>query len=225
MSGLYFLFPTLLTIFISFLLVRAAAIALMMTGMNEKRAKFQALSAFTGTGFTTKEAESVLNHPLRRRIVSWLMILGNAGIVTVIITATSTLVISKGLNLPINVLALILGIFLIYKIASTRGFIMRWENYIEEKLAKSSVFEEDTTEDLLRLMEGYGLVRVIIKENSNLAGKSISEHKLTDKDILVLGIEREKNWIPIPKAKEIIAEGDKLTVYGPLNILRSTFRE
>jgi len=34
-------------IFISFLIVRAAAIALMMTGLDEKRAKFDALSAFS----------------------------------------------------------------------------------------------------------------------------------------------------------------------------------
>ncbi|MGB8952865.1 MAG: hypothetical protein WCC06_09420 [Candidatus Aminicenantales bacterium] len=50
MSSLHFLFPTLIAIFISFLFVRAAAIALMLTGMEKKKAKFQALSAFSGTG-------------------------------------------------------------------------------------------------------------------------------------------------------------------------------
>ena len=70
MGGIYFLLPTLLVILVSFLIIRAAAIALMMTGMDEKRAKFQALSAFSGTGFTTKEAESVINNPKRRRIVT-----------------------------------------------------------------------------------------------------------------------------------------------------------
>ena len=60
MLGLYFLFPTLLAIFISFLFVKAAAIALMMTGLEKNKARFQALSAFTGTGFTTKEAEIVV---------------------------------------------------------------------------------------------------------------------------------------------------------------------
>ena len=123
MDGLYFLLPALLVIFFSFLIVRAAAIALMMTGMDRKRAVFQALSAFSGTGFTTKEAESVVNNPLRRRIVSWLMILGNAGIVTVIITATSSFVTSEGYQLSINVLVLLVGIYLIYKIATHKGFI------------------------------------------------------------------------------------------------------
>ena len=71
---------------ISYLIVRIGAIALELTGMERAKARFQALSAFTGTGFTTREAEAVINHPRRRKIVTYLMILGNAGIVTVIAT-------------------------------------------------------------------------------------------------------------------------------------------
>ncbi|MDO9576218.1 MAG: TrkA C-terminal domain-containing protein [bacterium] len=225
MNGIYFLVPTLLVVFVSFLIVRAASIALMMTGMDENRARFQALSAFSGTGFTTKEAESVVNNPLRRRIIMWLMISGNAGIVTVIVTATSSLVTSKGYQLSINVLILLVGIYLIYKIATRKGFMRRWENFIEDKLVKSPAFEEGATEDLLHLLEGNGLVRAIIKENSSLVGSSLSECKLSEKGLLVLGIERGKNWFPIPKAKETINEGDRLVVYGPLRILRELFRE
>lgn len=225
MQGFYFLLPTLLVILISFLIVRAAAIALMMTGMDENKARFQALSSFTGTGFTTKEAESVVNHPRRRRIIIWLMILGNAGIVTVIITATSSMVTSKGYKLPINVLLLILGIYLIYKLATHKGFIRRWESFMEDKFVKSHVFEEGVTEDLLHLIEGYGLVRVMIKEKSPLIGISLSDHKFPHKGLLVLGIERAKNWIPIPKPEEKIQEGDKLVIYGSLNVLKTQFEE
>jgi len=126
MRGLYFLLPTLFVIFVSFLMVRAAAIALMMTGMDEKRARFQALSSFSGTGFTTKEAEFVLNHPVRRRIITWLMILGNAGIVTVIVTATSSFATSKGYKLPINVLILLIGIYVIYRVVTRKKLMRRW---------------------------------------------------------------------------------------------------
>jgi len=225
MNGIYFLVPPLLVVFVSFLIVRAAAIALMMTGMDENRARFQALSAFSGTGFTTKEAESVVNNPLRRRIITWLMILGNAGIVTVIITATTSFVTSKGYQLSINVLILLVGIYLIYKIVTRKGFTRRWESFIEDKLVKSHVFEEGVTEDLLHLFEGYGLVRAIITENSPFVGSSLSECELSGKGLLVLGIERDKDWFPIPKAKETINEGDRLVVYGHLRILRELFRE
>ncbi len=220
MTGMYFLLPTLLVIFVSFLIVRAAAIALMMTGMDEKRAKFQALSAFSGTGFTTKEAEYVINHPKRRRIITWLMIMGNAGIVTVIVTATSSLVRSGGYQLPMYMLLLAVGIFIIYRIVTNRGFIRRWEGFIEDKFVQSRTFEEGVTEDLLHFIEGYGLVRIIVAGDSPLAGSSLAEQKLTKRDILVLGIERGKSWIPIPKATEIIEDGDKVVAYGALKVLK-----
>lgn len=57
MSGIYYRVPTLIAIAICLLIVRAGAIALMMTGMSFDKARFQALTAFSGTGFTTREAE------------------------------------------------------------------------------------------------------------------------------------------------------------------------
>ena len=146
MSSIYFLFPTLLVIFISLLLARASAIALMMTGLDEKRARFQALSAFSGTGFTTKEAESVVNHPLRRQIITWIMVFGNAGIVTVIVTTTSSFVTIRGHARSLNILFLLLGIILIYKIATHKRLMRKWENFIENKFIKSHAFEEDVVE-------------------------------------------------------------------------------
>ena len=224
MSSLYFLFPALLAILISFLFVRASAIALMMTGLEKNKARFQALSAFSGTGFTTREAEFVMKHPARRKIVTWLMIMGNAGIVMVIVTATSSLATSKGSQLPINLLILAVGIFLIYKIATYRKFTKRWESFIERKLIKSPAFEEAATEDLLHFLEGYGLVKKIIAEASPLIGSSLSECKLNERGLLVLGIERGKNWIPTPKAKEKMQEGDGIIVYGPLDKLKDIFK-
>lgn len=225
MSSLAFLLPALLAILISFLFVRASAIALMMTGLEKRKARFQALSAFSGTGFTTKEAESVINHPRRRKIITLLMITGNAGIVTVIVTATSSLATSRGYQLPINILILIVGVFLIYKIAKYRKFTRRWENFIEKKLIKSPAFEEASTEDLLHFLEGYGLVKKIISTNSSLTGNSLAEGHLREKGVMVLGIEREKSWIPSPKANEIIQDGDNIIVYGPLNVLRDLLNE
>jgi hypothetical protein len=221
MSGLYFLVPTLIAVFIAFLVVRAGAIALMMTGLDQRRARFQALSAFTGTGFTTREAERVIKHPVRRRIISWLMVLGNAGIVTVIVTVTSSLVTSRGSTVPVNLLALAVGLYLIYKVAGHTGLMRRWERFMEDRLQKFEGFEEETTEDLLRLIEGYGLVRAIIREESPLVCSALRECRLTEKEVLILGIERGRTWIPVPKAEEAIKTGDRVVMYGPLEALNS----
>ena len=225
MSGIYMLIPTLLVIFFSFLIVRAAAVAFMMTGMDQKRARFQALSAFSGTGFTTKEAELIVNHPRRRQIATWLMILGNAGIVTVIVTATSSLVSSTGYQLPLNILILVVGAFLIYRIVLHTPFGRRWENFIENRFVKSQVFEEATTEDLLHLMEGYGLLQITITQDSNFVGKSLLEANTSGNEFWVVGIGRGKNWISLPKSRETIKYGDRLVAYGELKSLKRLFRQ
>jgi Trk-type K+ transport system membrane component len=162
MTGLYLLLPRLLTIFASFLVVRAGAIELRMTGMDAEKASFQALSAFTRTGFSTREAELVLNNRQRRRIVTWLIILGNAGLIAIIVTATSSIATSSGYKLPITIGALLVGTYLLYRLMKRKGFVRKWESFVENRFVKSRIIKEATTEDLLNLIEGYGLERVII---------------------------------------------------------------
>jgi hypothetical protein len=221
MAGLYFLLPTLLIILFSFLIVRAGSIALMITGLEEKRARFQALSAFSGTGFTTREAESVINHPKRRRIISILMIMGNAGIVAVIVTMTSSIMKTKGYFLSLDIILFVVGIYLIYKFATHKKIIRRWESFIEDKFVKSNIFEESATEDLLHLFEGYGLVRVIVDEQSPLDGSTLADNKLNIRGILVLGVERGRSWIPVPHGDEVLHKDDRLVIYGPVDKMKS----
>ena len=60
--------------------VRVASVALRLTGLAESVAKFQALSAISGAGFTTKESESIVNYPVQRQIMGILIIIGNLGL-------------------------------------------------------------------------------------------------------------------------------------------------
>ena len=52
----------LVVVVASFIAVRIGAIAFQLTGLEWSLAKFQALSCFSGTGFTTKESELSLIH-------------------------------------------------------------------------------------------------------------------------------------------------------------------
>jgi len=68
---------------VSLLIIKVATVAMRLTGLPETVARFQCISALTGTGFTTTEAEMIVNYPIRRRIVITLMVVGNFGIVSV----------------------------------------------------------------------------------------------------------------------------------------------
>lgn len=72
---------------ISFVIVRVASVAMRHTGLPENVARFQCMSALTGTGFTTRESEMIVNYPVRRRILVALMVLGNLGLISVAATA------------------------------------------------------------------------------------------------------------------------------------------
>ena len=122
----------IMILIISFIVVRIGAVAFELTGLEWSLAKFQALSCFTGTGFTTKEAEMITGHPQRRRIASILIVLGHAGLVTLIATFANSLrtdivmsklsipflhsVLPAGLRPWINLFALVIAVYATYKI-------------------------------------------------------------------------------------------------------------
>lgn len=89
----------LIVLTLSLLVNRIATAALALTGLSRQAAQFQARSAFTGVGFTTNEAELITTHPVRRRIVMLLMLLGNIGIVTSISSLLLTFINTEGLSL------------------------------------------------------------------------------------------------------------------------------
>jgi len=114
----------LLAILISFIIVRIGGFALQLTGIEPEVARFQALSAFSGTGFTTREAERVVGHRTRRRIVTILIVLGNAGTVTVIATLVASFTEVRGdIWLFFIRLAIIIGgIFGLYQLIIRSNF-------------------------------------------------------------------------------------------------------
>ena len=76
----------------------------------------------------------------------------------------------------------------------------------------------------MHLLEGYGLVRVIITKESALIGRPLAEANTPDSDFLAIGIERGKRWISLPHSKEVINQGDSLVVYGELSSIRDRFQ-
>jgi Trk-type K+ transport system membrane component len=56
---LYFL----LSIVIFLIVVEVITVLFKLTGLSEEKARFQVISLLTGSGFTTKEAELITQHP------------------------------------------------------------------------------------------------------------------------------------------------------------------
>jgi len=74
----------LVAVLLTLLVNRIATTALMFTGLSHEMARFQARSALCTVGYTTSESEDIVTHPVRRRIIGALMLMGNMGFVTMI---------------------------------------------------------------------------------------------------------------------------------------------
>ena len=165
-----------------------------------------------------------MNNAQRRKIVSWLMVMGNVGIVTVIVTATSSFTNAKGNDVALNVLVLLAGVAVIVVIARHTSFFRRWETFAQARLAKLKIFDEDTTVDeLLHISEGYGVARIQLLESSEFVGKSLSEINDDLTNSFVLGIERDKEWLPTPRLNRKLMVDDYLVIYGKLEELADHF--
>jgi len=214
MNILIAIIPLIVIVLVSAIVVRISAVMLKMTGMDEKTARFQALSAFTGTGFTTRDSERVVANEKRRKIITVLMILGNAGIVSVITTLV-LYVFKSGEGSPsLKLLVIVFALLVIYLLISNRAITRRVNRIIENKIVDSKILEKKPIEEIVDLPKGYGIFELNVKEGLKEAGLSLGEAGFRNKDIMVLSIEKRDRTISSPKANDIIEKGDKILCYG-----------
>ncbi len=221
--------PILTLIFVvalSMFITKAATIALMHTGMSRDRAAFQARSAFSGAGFTTSESELVVKHPVRRKIIMMLILMGNAGVVT----AISSLVLgfvnpNTGMDRMINIYLLVTGIALLVLVTRWTWFDRYLDKLINFWLQRYTEIRPTTFSKMMTLMDDYEITEVNAEDNAWLQSGTLADLKLTDEGLLVLGIVRhDETYIGVPRGRYHIEEEDKVIIYGKSGRIRDLCR-
>jgi len=75
-------------------------------------------------------------------------------------------------------------------------------------------------EELLQQADGYGIAKIIVAKRSKVAGSNLNNSGFTERDLIVLSIERDKEVIHVPDAETRILTGDRLICYGKLDNLK-----
>ena len=197
-----------------FIIVRIGALALQLTGIEPDVAKFQALSALTGTGFTTTEAERMVRHRTRRRIITILIIVGNAGLLTIIgalVVAFTKVVGYPGLLIHLAVL--LAGILVLYWLIAASRFGNRVIAWFLRPLMGRALRSAPDVEEIFSVEKGWSVNLVSIKKGSKSIDSTIASVR-SGKDMEVLAIDRPDVSIARPADDERIREGDRLLVYG-----------
>jgi len=206
---------------ITVLVNRIATRALMLTGLSEEVARFQSRSALTGTGFATRESEHIMAYPARRRIVTLLMLLGNAGLVT----AVSTFVLSfvgtgTAEELLERSLLLLGGLTVLVAVARSERIDQLLTPIIERALAHYTELDVKDYYALLHLEGDYTVGKVEVQDGSWLAGHSIRELELSKEGVLVLSLDVAGEVMECaPHSQHEIHPGDALILYGEQRVV------
>lgn len=208
---------TLLTVVaISLLITRIATLALVSTGLSRESARFQARSAFSGSGFTTTESENVVTHPVRRRVIMLLMLLGNAGIVTVISTLILSFVGVQAARDWLPRLAILVGGLGALWFLATSKWVDRWLNRaITRALDRWTDLDVSDYAGLLHLGGDYRVVEMMVDPGDWMEDRRLDDLRLSEEGILVLGIERPgTSYVGTPRGRATPRAGDTLILYG-----------
>lgn len=203
-------------IFISIIITRVATIALTHTGLTRESAKFQARSAFSGAGFTTSESELVVNHPVRRKIVLFLILIGNAGIVAAISSLMLTFVGGDdSWGTTTKIILLVIGFVALWSFASSHWVDRRLSVIIDKFLKRYTELNIVDYDSLLHLVGEYRLVELAVQDNDWLAGKKLSGARLRDEGINVLGVKRrDGTYLGNPDGETRLEANDSVILYG-----------
>lgn len=207
-------------VLVSLLASRIATMALMLTGLSREAARFQARSTLTGVGFTTTESETIVNHPVRRRIVLTLMIVGSAGIVTVIATLMLSFV-NADREQAFERVALLAGALLVLLLLARSDRVDRvLMKVIGRALRRWTDLDARDYVGLLHLGGGYGVNELAVQEGDWVEGRTLRDLDLRSEGVAVLGIVRAGGaYLGTPVRDTTASAGDTLVLYGPSQVL------
>lgn len=219
----------LLLITVFFLFVEIFTVLFMLTGLPERKARFQVISILTNTGFTTGESEVITSSRRRRRLATITMLFGYMYAVAIVSMIINALLAfdKSGDEDPIrSVLMLVGGVTLLLVIKRLPFVRDRFESLIR-RLASRMMFS--ATSNPLLVLDYYGenaIVEIRITDlPAILAGKTLAESPLkTQYGLLVFAIKRSGQVRHDIGPEDVLQSGDRIVLYGSLKNVHALFR-
>ncbi|MCY8935783.1 hypothetical protein [Peribacillus frigoritolerans] len=211
----------MLLYFIIIVLVIEISVTLMkLTGLKGTVARFQVISMLTGTGFTTDESKSIIDHPIRRKISMFLILFG-AFSLAVIISSISTLLTD---DLRLMELSIIIGILLVLTVLVKVPFLNnRISNKMKSEMYNHYELWEHPIEEVLFLEDEDVVMEIDIYEDSEFIDVKAFDVISDGADINILFIESGEVKIRKELYEYKIKLGDNLFLYGNKKEIEETF--
>ncbi|MFT5751335.1 MAG: hypothetical protein ACI86L_000836 [Dokdonia sp.] len=214
-----------LIITLSVLITKIATISLVHTGLSLESAKFQSRSAYTGAGLSTSETENIMTHPVRRKIIYNLMLIGNAGIVTAMSSLILTFVLPESNASRLYGFLIILGGMLLLWLAIRSSWLDRGlSSVINKMLKKYTDLEVHDYAAVLHLKDDFKIIEAEVDTDGWMCNRTLQELDLREEGITILGVERKgAGYFGSPSGNFKMLPHDKVTIYGKADGIESIY--
>lgn len=203
------------------LVIEIGVILFHMTGLDKEIARYQVISMLTGTGFTTQESALIIDHPIRRRISSGLILFGYFSL-AVIISSIATILSN---DLRIDLLLIIIVILFVFLLIFKNKLIFdKLEDRFEHEMDTEYNLEDWPMKTALALDEDEMVAIVEIKHESDYIGekgKTLVEENL---DVVLLIIRRGDEILRFDLFEVELQEGDKIMIIGKEDHIKERYK-
>lgn len=202
------------------LVIEVSVTLFKLTGLENTVARFQVISMLTGTGFTTDESNSIIDHPVRRKISMFLILFGVFSL-AVIISSISTMLSD---DLRIKELSIIMAILMLIIIIVKLPFIYnRLSNKMHSEMHNHYNLWEHPIKEVLFLEDDDVVMKLDINKDSELINQNAGEVISRGIDINILFIKSGEAKIRKKLSKHELKLGDKLFLYGNKKEIEENF--
>lgn len=200
-----------------------------LIGLPEEKARFQAISLLTGTGFTTRESEMILSTRSRRRLARITMLFGYVFNVTIVSAFVNVFMSMKAAQLGNFVLSMLIPIAAVVAVLLLTRYrrVRKWLDRHTERLAYRIGGDQSANSvTVIDQIGGQTIARVTLHTVPEaLADKPLSKMGLRPVwHIQVLMVEHGNNSTEAPAGQTVFRSGDRLTVFGSYRSICQAFQ-
>lgn len=199
-----------------------------LTGLTNDKARFQVISLFTNSGFTTQEAELIINSRVRRRIANVTMLSGfilNVTVISVLVNVFITLGSAKSSDVLLFFL-FIGGFFIIvFLLKKLRVFEFLLRGFVE-RITNRVIYGGGS--NIIEILDNVGANTIaqvkVINVPEPLKDKTLEISNIRkDYMINVLAIITGRETNANVTKDDIIKKDDKVIVYGKVVNIKKLF--
>lgn len=191
-----------------------------MTGLDKEIARYQVISMLTGTGYTTQESALIIDHPIRRRISSGLILFGYFSLAVIISSIANLLSNDLRIELLFIIIAVLLTALLIFRNKKIFGSL---ENRFEHEMDTEYNLHDWPMKTALALDEDEMVAIIDIKPDSKYIGSKGKTLVEENRDIVLLIIRRGDEILRFDLFEVELQAGDKVMIIGNEEIIKERY--